>query len=66
MNIIEVRQLSKAFELHILHEKRIPALHQIDMSIGEGEIVGLTGKSGSGKSSLMKCLHRTYLLPRAA
>lgn len=61
MNIIEVNRLSKVFDLHILHEKRITALHQIDMTIGEGEIVGLTGKSGSGKSSLMKCLHRTYL-----
>jgi alpha-D-ribose 1-methylphosphonate 5-triphosphate synthase subunit PhnL len=61
MNIIEVHDLSKIFELHILHEKRITALQQIDMTIGEGEIIGLTGKSGSGKSSLMKCLHRTYL-----
>jgi alpha-D-ribose 1-methylphosphonate 5-triphosphate synthase subunit PhnL len=61
MNIIEVHHLSKVFDLHILHDKRITALHQIDMTVGEGEIVGLTGKSGSGKSSLMKCLHRTYL-----
>ena len=61
MNIIEVNNLSKAFDLHILHEKRISALQHIDMTIGEGEIIGLTGKSGSGKSSLMKCIHRTYL-----
>jgi alpha-D-ribose 1-methylphosphonate 5-triphosphate synthase subunit PhnL len=61
MNIIEVNQLSKSFELFILHDKRITALQQIDMHIEEGEIIGLTGKSGSGKSSLMKCLYRTYL-----
>ncbi|HEV2479423.1 MAG TPA: ATP-binding cassette domain-containing protein [Puia sp.] len=61
MNIIEVNNLSKTFDLHILHEKHITALQHIDMTIGEGEIVGLTGKSGSGKSSLMKCMHRTYL-----
>jgi alpha-D-ribose 1-methylphosphonate 5-triphosphate synthase subunit PhnL len=61
MNIIEVNNLSKTFDLHILHEKHITALQHIDMTIGEGEIIGLTGKSGSGKSSLMKCLHRTYL-----
>jgi alpha-D-ribose 1-methylphosphonate 5-triphosphate synthase subunit PhnL len=61
MNIIEVNNLSKTFDLHILHEKHITALQHIDMIIGEGEIIGLTGKSGSGKSSLMKCLHRTYL-----
>jgi alpha-D-ribose 1-methylphosphonate 5-triphosphate synthase subunit PhnL len=61
MNIVEVHQLSKTFELHILNGKRITALHGIDLAIGEGEIIGLTGKSGSGKSSLMKCLYRTYL-----
>jgi len=61
MNIIEVNQLSKTFELHILHDKMITALHDIDFAIAEGEIIGLTGKSGSGKSSLMKCLYRTYL-----
>jgi alpha-D-ribose 1-methylphosphonate 5-triphosphate synthase subunit PhnL len=61
MNIVEVNQLSKTFELHILHDKMIPALHDIGFDITEGEIIGLTGKSGSGKSSLMKCLYRTYL-----
>ncbi len=61
MNIVEVRRLSKQFELHILKEKRIQALESIDLDIAEGEIIGLTGKSGSGKSSLMKCLYRTYL-----
>ena len=61
MNIVEVNQLSKTFELHILHDKMIPALHDIEFDIAEGEIIGLTGKSGSGKSSLMKCLYRTYL-----
>jgi alpha-D-ribose 1-methylphosphonate 5-triphosphate synthase subunit PhnL len=61
MNIIDVHNLSKAFDLHILSDKRINALYRINMSMAEGEIIGLTGKSGSGKSSLMKCLYRTYL-----
>jgi alpha-D-ribose 1-methylphosphonate 5-triphosphate synthase subunit PhnL len=60
-NIVEVHQLIKTFELHILNGKRITALNGIELAIGEGEIIGLTGKSGSGKSSLMKCLYRTYL-----
>ncbi len=61
MNILEVNDLSKAFELHILNNKRIEALKQINFTMKEGEIIGLTGKSGSGKSSLMKCIYRTYL-----
>lgn len=60
-SILEVRQLSKRFLLHILNDKQIPALEDISFSMDQGEIIGLTGKSGSGKSSLMKCLYRTYL-----
>jgi alpha-D-ribose 1-methylphosphonate 5-triphosphate synthase subunit PhnL len=61
MNILEVNDLSKIFNLHILREKKIEALNEISFTMKEGEIIGLTGKSGSGKSSLMKCLYRTYL-----
>ncbi len=61
MKILEVSGLSKTFNLHILHNKKIEALKNIDFSMEEGEIIGLTGKSGSGKSSLMKCIYRTYL-----
>jgi alpha-D-ribose 1-methylphosphonate 5-triphosphate synthase subunit PhnL len=61
MNILEVNELSKIFHLHILNNKKIEALKQINFTMKEGEIIGLTGKSGSGKSSLMKCIYRTYL-----
>jgi len=61
MKILEVNDLSKVFNLHVLNNKRIEALRKINFSVKEGEIIGLTGKSGSGKSSLMKCIYRTYL-----
>jgi alpha-D-ribose 1-methylphosphonate 5-triphosphate synthase subunit PhnL len=60
-NILEVNNLSKVFNLHILRDKEIDALKDINFNVKEGEIIGLTGKSGSGKSSLMKCIYRTYL-----
>jgi alpha-D-ribose 1-methylphosphonate 5-triphosphate synthase subunit PhnL len=59
--LLEVVDLEKRFELHILNEKGIAALLQVSFNVDQGEIVGLTGKTGSGKSTLMKCIHRTYL-----
>jgi alpha-D-ribose 1-methylphosphonate 5-triphosphate synthase subunit PhnL len=59
--VLELKQVHKEFRMHILNNKLIPALEAIDMEVHAGEIVGLTGKSGSGKSSLMKCIYRTYL-----
>jgi alpha-D-ribose 1-methylphosphonate 5-triphosphate synthase subunit PhnL len=59
--LLEIADLQKRFELHILNEKEIEALNQVSLDVDEGEIVALTGKSGSGKSTLMKCIYRTYL-----
>jgi alpha-D-ribose 1-methylphosphonate 5-triphosphate synthase subunit PhnL len=59
--ILDVRNVSKHFHLHIQNQKHIAALTDVSFQMAEGEILGLTGKSGSGKSSLMKCLYRTYL-----
>ncbi len=59
--ILEVQNVSKRFQLHIQNDKRIAALDEVSFELEEGEVLGLTGKSGSGKSSLMKCIYRTYL-----
>ncbi len=59
--LLEINGLGKEFNMHILNDKRIEALSNINMDLEEGEIVGLVGKSGSGKSTLMKCIYRTYL-----
>ena len=59
--LLEIANLQKRFQLHILNDKTIAALDDVSFSVDEGEIVALTGKSGSGKSTLMKCIYRTYL-----
>lgn len=58
---LQVRDLSKIFELHILHGKRITGFEHVTFDVPEGAFLGIAGRSGSGKSSLLKCLYRTYL-----
>jgi alpha-D-ribose 1-methylphosphonate 5-triphosphate synthase subunit PhnL len=64
--LLEVRHVSKRFHLHIQNDKRLTALEDVSFDLEAGTILGLTGKSGSGKSSLMKCLYRTYLVNSGA
>ncbi len=35
---------------------RVPVLHGIDMSVADGEIVGVLGHNGMGKTTLLKTL----------
>ncbi|MDQ7092538.1 phosphonate C-P lyase system protein PhnL [Desulfosporosinus sp. PR] len=57
--ILTIRHLSKAFVIHNLG-KKIEALDDINLDLKEGEFVGISGKSGSGKSTVFKCIYRTY------
>jgi alpha-D-ribose 1-methylphosphonate 5-triphosphate synthase subunit PhnL len=59
--LLQVEKLSKTFTLHTQGGKRIEALENISFNVAEGEILALAGKSGAGKSSLMKCVYRTYV-----
>lgn len=58
--ILAIEHLSKSFTIHNL-DKHIEALHDINIAVKEGEFVGITGKSGSGKSTVFKCIYRTYV-----
>lgn len=60
-NRMSVRNLGKVFELHILNGKRILGFEDVSFDVPQGAFVGIAGKSGSGKSSVLKCLYRTYL-----
>src|SRR6187431_3415463 len=57
-NLVEVRNLNIRFT----GERTVHAVNDISLSLGEGEVLGLLGESGSGKSVTLRALMR--LLPR--
>lgn len=48
MNLLEMNHVKKSFG-------GLNVIHDISLSVGEGEIVSIIGPSGSGKSTLLRC-----------
>ncbi len=63
---LSVRGLSKRFVLHLLQGKVLLGLEEVWFDVPRGQFLGIAGRSGSGKSSLLKCLYRTYLADAGA
>lgn len=59
--VLSVRDLTKSFTLHVIDGREVVALRGVDLDVHAGEHVALAGSSGAGKSSLLRCVHRTYL-----
>ena len=60
MEILFVKNLSKTFTIHQLG-RRIVAFENLSFTLREGEFILVSGPNGVGKSTLLKCLYRTYL-----
>jgi len=58
--MLNISGLSKDFYIHELG-KNITACQNINISLKRGEFIGITGKSGSGKSTILKMIYRSYL-----
>jgi len=48
-HVIDIKELTKDY-------KQVRALENVDLQIPKGRIVGLLGKNGAGKSTMLKCL----------
>lgn len=60
-NVLAVRGLAKSFTLHTIDGRDVEALRGVDLDVAAAEHVALAGTSGAGKSSLLRCVYRTYL-----
>jgi len=58
--VLQVENFSKSFLLHE-QNKRIPSSCRISFNVNAGELSALIGPTGAGKSSVLKCIYRTYL-----
>ena len=60
MEILTIKNLTKSFYLHN-PGLCIPSCRDINISLHKGEFVGIVGISGAGKSTILKCVNRSYL-----
>ena len=59
--ILEVCHLKKTFHLHLLDGRLIEPFADVSFRVNKGNFFLISGKSGTGKTSILKCIYRTYL-----
>ena len=52
--MIEIKNLSKSFATT---DGVVDALHDVSLTIRDGDIYGIIGMSGAGKSTLVRCIN---------
>ena len=52
--MIELKHITKRFPTP---EGELTALHDVSLTIGDGDIFGIVGMSGAGKSTLVRCIN---------
>jgi alpha-D-ribose 1-methylphosphonate 5-triphosphate synthase subunit PhnL len=64
--MLSVENLEKRFVSHFLDGKEILGFSRVSFRVPAGRALGLSGPSGYGKSSVLKCIYRTYLASSGA
>jgi len=57
--VLAVHKLRKTYTRHLFDGRKLDVLRNIDLELEPGTFTLLTGPSGSGKSSLLRCIYRS-------
>ena len=60
MPILNVENYSKHFTIHHLN-RHIPVFQNLNFTLEAGQFLLISGPNGVGKSTLLRCLYRSYL-----
>lgn len=58
--ILELREVTKVFRTGLLGGRTVLAVDRVSFHLGKGEILGLLGESGSGKSTIARMILKIY------
>jgi alpha-D-ribose 1-methylphosphonate 5-triphosphate synthase subunit PhnL len=64
--LLRVENLDKSFTLHQQGGVKLSVLAGVSLSVNAGECVALSGASGTGKSTFMRCLYGNYCADRGS
>lgn len=64
--ILEVCQLKKDFHMHLIDGRVLKPFAGLSFQVFPGQLFMIGGKSGAGKTTILKCIYRTYLTTEGA
>lgn len=59
--LLQVRDLNKSFFLHMIDGRKIDPLKHVSFDVAPKQHFLIWGRSGIGKTSILKCIYRSYL-----
>ena len=57
--LLSIHRLRKTYTRHLFDGRKLEVLRDVDLELAPGTFTLLTGPSGSGKSSLLRCIYRS-------
>ncbi|BCL77739.1 ABC transporter [Ktedonobacteria bacterium brp13] len=64
--ILEVCQFKKDFHMHLIDGRILKPFANLSFQVQKGQLFMIGGKSGAGKTTILKCIYRTYLTTSGA